>query len=47
MNLCVSLDIVVKKDSHKSHEYQHDLNENLFFSKKLKVRITLIFAVLL
>ena len=32
MNLCISLDVYFsfKTFSHKSHEYQHDLNENLF-----------------
>ena len=29
------------------NKYQNDLNENSFFSKKLKVRITFLFAVLL
>ena len=38
MNLCISLDVYFsfKTFSHKSHEYQHDLNENLFFFQKMK-----------
>ncbi len=29
------ISIIVKKNSHKSHEFQHGLTENLFFFQKM------------
>ena len=39
--------ILVKKNFDINHMNQHDLNENLSFSKKWKVGITFLFAVFL
>ncbi len=45
MNLCVSLDVYFSlKYFHINHKNINNLNENLFFSKKWKVRITFLFC---